>query len=288
MNAADALARLDVVARLLRDARSLLLEGYSPTPGADPQRRERLGTITKSGPSDLVTVYDRKVEEFLVEGLQRSFPGEFILGEEGTGGGTAHFAEATKDTNLAWVLDPIDGTTNFSRAYPFFCSTIALLERGADGHWRSQVGGVYDPLRDELFTASRGNGAWLNRQRLSVTRVDQPASALLTTGFASVRKAGALRNFELFSKITQQTLGVRRDGSAALDLSYVAAGRIDAYWESNLSPWDVAAGVLLVEEAGGKVTTHNGLEVDVISGEILSSNGFLHKWLLSTLKEFET
>jgi myo-inositol-1(or 4)-monophosphatase len=188
-----------------------------------------------------------------------------------------------KSEKSFWVLDPIDGTTNYLRAYPFFCSTIAFVTN-ENSKFVSQVGATWNPVSQEMFSASRGGGAFLNRQQLKVADITDPKSALLVTGFASGRSQDSHRPFELFEKITKQTLGVRRDGSAALDLAYVAAGRLDAYWEYGLSPWDIAAGALMVEEAGGKVTSLDNESFKLETGEILASNSGLHKWLVDQVK----
>jgi myo-inositol-1(or 4)-monophosphatase len=278
--------RLREAERIIRSATPLLLEGYSATPGADePRRLALLGTEKKSTYKDLVTVFDRRVEEFLVRELERSFPGEAIIGEEGSSSLGESGSSRAQGLDAFWVIDPIDGTTNYSRAYPFFCSTLAFITREANHRAVPRVGVTWDPLHAELFSASEGGGSWLNRQALKVTSVGDPKQALLATGFAQSRVANsAPTNFERFGHITSQTLGVRRDGAAALDLAYVAAGRIDAYWEGTLAPWDVAAGMLLIREAGGLVTHFDGTPSDPLTGEVLSSNGHLHKWLLDTIK----
>ncbi|MBS1984011.1 MAG: inositol monophosphatase [Bdellovibrionales bacterium] len=277
MSATELLHRRHTLEKILQRATPLMLEGYSATPGADLRRRERLGTQQKSSHRDLVTHFDKRVETFLLAEFAREFPGDVVVGEEGASGQGSAQALCEKH-DAFWVLDPIDGTTNYSKAYPYFCTTAAYVTRTPQGY-QSQVGAVWDPVRSELFSAARGSGAWLNRQQLKTTEVKEPREALLTTGFAVAKNADLDRAFALFAQITQLTLGVRRDGSAALDLAYVAAGRTDGYWERGLSPWDVCAGVLLIEEAGGRVTRHNAQQLELLSGEILASNGPLHDWL---------
>ncbi|MEO5669014.1 MAG: inositol monophosphatase family protein [Bdellovibrionota bacterium] len=267
--------------RIVLSLRPLLLEGYSPTPGAS---RRELGTSAKTSFRDIVTVYDRRVEDALLEKLTLSFPGEAIIGEESTSSLKIHPRDQAQGKHGFWLLDPIDGTTNFSRSYPFFCCTIAFVERTPSG-LQVQTAVTYNPVSGELFHAARTHGAWLGRERLHVSAVDNPQEALLTTGFASLRSTEDHKSFHLFKSLTEQTLGVRRDGSAALDLAYVAAGRIDSYWEWGLSAWDIAAGTLLVQEAGGFVTRHDGTSLDLFEGEILSSNSRLHKWLIHKIKE---
>jgi len=269
--------------RILLSLRPLLLEGYSPTPGSI---HRELGTSSKTSFRDIVTVYDKRVEEALLEKLDTSFPGETFIGEESCALLKKHPRDLAAGHQGFWLLDPIDGTTNFSRSYPFFCCTASFVERGPEGP-RVQVAVTFNPVSGEVFHAARGHGAWLGRDRLRVSSVDSPQEALLTTGFASLRSTEDHKSFHLFKSLTEQTLGVRRDGSAALDLAYVAAGRIDAYWEWGLSAWDIAAGALLVEEAGGLVTRHGGNQLDLFEGEILSSNSRLHKWLIHKIKEQE-
>ncbi len=280
----ELLARSHEAERILLSLRPLLLEGFSLTPGAQARN---LGTTAKSSFRDIVTVYDKRVEEALIEQLTKSFSGELLIGEESSAALGKHPRDQALGHEAFWLLDPIDGTTNFSRSYPFFCSTIAFATRSAGGEPQVQVALTFNPVSGELFHAARGHGAWLGRDRLHVSSVETPQEALLTTGFASLRSQEEHKSFHLFKNLTQETLGVRRDGSAALDLAYVAAGRIDAYWEWGLSAWDIAAGALLVEEAGGLVTRHVGTSLDLFEGEILSSNSRLHKWLIHKIKEQE-
>lgn len=275
--------RLDSCLKLMRGLRPLLLEGYRITPGADPTRE--LGTENKTSFSDIVTIYDKKVEQKIAESLHALFPGELIIGEEDSSSSQSSPESVCADSDRAWVIDPIDGTTNYSRSYPFFCSTMSLIESSPNG-WTPTIGVTFNPVSDEMFYAARGLGAWVNGHQLKVSSVESPQQALLTTGFASLRSDPNNKYFlNVFKSLTTETLGVRRDGSAALDLAFVAAGRIDAYWESGLSIWDVAAGILLVEEAGGTVTHHDEKPRNIFSGEVLSSNTRLHKWLLHKIKE---
>lgn len=284
MKSSDLLNRRNEVEKILRSATSLLLEGYSANPGADTQRAARLNATAKSSFRDIVTEYDKKVELYLTEMLQKSFPGESIVGEEDTATHSGSIRDRCQDLSGFWIIDPIDGTTNFSRAYPFFCSTIAFVAKNEQGIFEPQVGVTFDPVHGEVFAASKGGGAWLGREKMSVTSIAEPKEALLTTGFARERHKSEDIPFELFKKLTKLTLGVRRDGAAALDLAYVACGRTDAYWESGLAPWDTAAGILLIQEAGGRVTHLDGQPYDIFSGEVLATNSFLHKWVQENLK----
>jgi len=234
----------------------------------------------KSGPNDLVTKYDKEVEELITRKIEQRYPGEFILGEES-------FTEneiLKKDQPLMWVIDPIDGTTNFYKNYPFFCSTTSIIINN-NGKWAPVLAATWDPTRDEMFSAIKGGGAFLNGQKINCSKNDSFERGLFTTGFASSRgNPSETKSYELFVDITRKTLGVRRDGAAALDLAYVAAGRTDGYWESNLSPWDLAAGALLVDEAGGICSQLNGdAPWDPFSGEIIACNPRLHKRLLNEL-----
>lgn len=283
----DLVQRRRYLEEVVLSARSLLMEGYTTAPGSQSeQQKSKLKISAKSSFKDLVTVYDQKVEEFLKEALRKVFPGENIVGEETLAGMRQDAFEACKNLDAFWMIDPIDGTTNYSRSYPFFCSTVTLMLKNAQGYVEPVVGVTFDPTRNEVFSASKGGGAWLNGVQLKVSSVQTPEESLLVTGFASERaQQGDGLAYKLFSELTKLTLGVRRDGSAALDLAYVAAGRLDAYWEWGLAPWDIGAGALMVEEAAGLNSTHDGQKVDYFRGEILSTNALLHKWMLYKLKE---
>jgi myo-inositol-1(or 4)-monophosphatase len=227
------------------------------------------------GDADLVTVADRTVEALIRTRLGQSFPGHGIYGEEGT--------RERLEGEYRWYVDPLDGTTNFAHGFPQFCVSLGLEHRprgtAADEDGALQAGVIYDPMRDELFTARRGRGAELNGKPVRVSRAHQLAEALLATGFPS-RKRHASPNIHFYHEFTLRSHGVRRAGSAALDLAYVAAGRIDAFWEFNLNPWDTAAGILLVTEAGGTVTDFSGNPYRLDSREILASNGRIHAELV--------
>lgn len=235
----------------------------------------------KSGPNDLVTKYDREVEALIKDALGKHFPGEFLLGEESS---TSSKPQAPAGLSAMWILDPIDGTTNFFKGYPFYCSTISyvVLE---DGHWKPVVACTWDPTRNEVFSAAKGSGSTLNGESIRVSSNPTFSRGLFTTGFASTRgNPEEKQSFQKFYDITRQTLGVRRDAAAALDLAYVACGRTDGYWEWNLSAWDLAAGALLVEEAGGHCSDLDGRTPwDPFSGEIIATNLILHKSLLNGL-----
>jgi len=223
------------------------------------------------GDVDVVTVADRTVEKLIRTRLGEAFPEHGIYGEEGT--------RERLEAEYRWYVDPLDGTTNFAHGFPQFCVSMGLERRPAetapeqDGTLVAAV--IYDPTRDELFTAERGRGAWLNGRALHVSRVPALAESLIATGFPS-RKRHDSPNIHFYHEFTLRSHGVRRAGSAALDLAYVAAGRLEAFWEFNLNPWDTAAGILLVTEAGGKVTGFTGEPFRLDSRETLASNGLIH------------
>ena len=227
------------------------------------------------GDVDLVTIADRTSEKLIRARLSEVFPEHGIYGEEGT--------RDRLDAELRWYIDPLDGTTNFAHGFPQFCVSMGLERRPASlapGEEGTLVAGViYDPLRDELFAVERGKGAWLNGKPLHASRTPVLAESLVATGFPS-RKRHASPNIHFYQEFTLRSHGVRRAGSAALDLAYVAAGRMEAFWEFNLNPWDTAAGILLVEEAGGRVTDFAGQPYRIASDEILASNGRIHDELL--------
>ena len=232
------------------------------------------------GDVDLVTVADRTVEKLIKTRLGETFPDHGIYGEEGT--------RERMQGEFRWYVDPLDGTTNFAHGFPQFCVSMGLEQRPAgkaedeDGTLVAAV--IYDPLRDEIYTAERGQGARLNGRPIKVSRVHELAEALLSTGFPS-RKRHASPNVHFYQEFTLRSHGVRRAGSAALDLAYVASGRLEAFWEFNLNPWDTAAGILLVEEAGGRVTDFAGNPFKLDSREVLASNGLIQGELVELFKE---
>jgi myo-inositol-1(or 4)-monophosphatase len=236
--------------------------------------------IQKKGPIDLVTEIDLRVEREFRALIAERFPDHAVLGEEGIEIGS-QFDELTPDLNSGdyrWIIAPIDGTTNYAHGVAIFCVSIALEIDG-----RTELGVIYDPMADELYTAERGGGARLNGERIHVSSCASIGDALMCTGFPySVReKPGPLiAGFAEFMRISQ---AVRRLGSAALDLCYVAAGRFDGFYEESLNAWDVAAGALIVEEAGGRVTGTAGQPFTPHAGHIVASNGHLHTVVLSTL-----
>jgi myo-inositol-1(or 4)-monophosphatase len=232
------------------------------------------------GDVDLVTIADRTSEKLIKERLSAAFPEHGIYGEEGT--------RERMQGEFRWYVDPLDGTTNFAHGFPHFCVSMGLEQRQAglkpeeDGTLVAAV--VFDPILDELFTAERGKGAWLNGKPIKVSRTAELAEALVATGFPS-HKRHLNPNIHFYQEITLRSHGVRRAGSAALDLAYVACGRLEAFWEFNLNPWDTAAGLLLIEEAGGRSTDFSGGHYLLDSRENLASNGLVHEELLSLFKD---
>jgi myo-inositol-1(or 4)-monophosphatase len=232
------------------------------------------------GDVDLVTIADRTVEAYLQDALLTTFPLHGVYGEEGT--------RDRLDAEYRWYIDPLDGTTNFAHGFPHFCVSMGLEHRTAGlapEHDGPIVAGViYDPMRDELFTSERGKGAFLNGKPIHVSAVPELGEALVATGFPS-RKRHENPNIHFYHEFTMRSHGVRRAGSAALDLAYIACGRMDAYWEFGLNPWDTAAGFLLVEEAGGMVTSFDGEYRKLDSREILASNQIIHHEMLTLFRD---
>jgi myo-inositol-1(or 4)-monophosphatase len=229
-------------------------------------------TIEYKGEVDLVTEADRASEKLIVERLRAHWPEHGIVAEEGT--------RSEMDAEYRWYVDPLDGTTNFAHGYPVFCISMALARQ--DG--QLEVGVLYDPTRDEMFAAERGLGATLNGRPIHVSQTKSLAESILGTGFPS-HKRHKNPNIHFYHQITLRSHGLRRAGSAALDLANVACGRYDGFWEFILNPWDTAAGVLLVQEAGGRVTRFDGSAFRLDSREVLASNSLIHQELITNFEE---
>lgn len=228
-------------------------------------------TVNSKRANDLVSDVDLQVEQEIIQSLRRSYPEHAILSEEsGTLAG---------DAEHQWLIDPLDGTTNYLHGLPFFCISMAYLYRQ-----RLEIGLVYDPLREEFFTASRGQGAQLNGRRMRVTSRSQLNGALVSTGMPPWISGQQHSLMAMINDVVQQGGILRRNGSAALDLSYVAAGRLDGFWETHLNPWDVGAGTLLVQEAGGLVGDYQGGHGHLYQEQIVAANPKLFKVLLQTLR----
>ena len=227
------------------------------------------------GDVDLVTVADRTVEKLIRTRIGEVWPDHGIYGEEGTREGM--------EREFRWYVDPLDGTTNFAHGVPQFCVSMGLERRtiksGTDEDGTLVAAVIYDPMRDELYCAEKGLGAFRNGTPMHVSRIPDLAESLVATGFPS-RKRHDSPNIHFYHEFTLRSHGVRRAGSAALDLAYVACGRYEAFWEFNLNPWDTAAGILLLEESGGKVTDFSGGPFRLDSREVLASNGLIHEELV--------
>lgn len=226
----------------------------------------------KGMPTNLVTEMDARAETLVVDALLSAFPGDGILAEEGS-------ARAGR-SGRRWIIDPLDGTTNFAHGVPLFAVGIGLQQ--AD---EVVLGVVYEPSRDELYVAERGGGAWLNDARLVVSTTETLDTSLLATGFPYDIRQTTETNLPEYAAFAVRSRGVRRLGSALLDFAYVAAGRLDGFWELRLGPWDVAGGAILVEEAGGLVTDLRGSRFDVEHPTVVASNGRIHDQMLAVLKE---
>lgn len=236
---------------------------------------DRLGSelrISYKGEVDLVTDADRAAEAAIVAILRRHFPEHDILAEEQDYG--------LRGATCRWIVDPLDGTTNFAHGFPWFAVSIALEAAG-----EIVCGVVYQPCSDELFTAVKGGGCLLNNRPQRVSAISELSRALLATGFPYDRKTSEINNYDHFINFQQQAQGCRRPGVASLDLASVAAGRFDGYWEMKLKPWDIAAGLLLVLEAGGRVSDFDGRRADIQAPRILASNGPLHEPMMAILKQ---
>ena len=230
--------------------------------------------VSNKSELDLVTESDLASERLIIDRIKTHYPRHTILAEES---GTNPPAGDGAQGEWRWVIDPLDGTTNYTHGYPCFCVSMGLEYKG-----RLHLGVIYDPIRDEMFSAERGEGASLNGKRIQVSPNPNLSSALLCTGFPyDVRERSEFARH--FTNFIMNAQGVRRDGAAALDLAYVAAGRFDGFWEEGLRPWDVAAGVLMIEEAGGRVSNYRGEPFDIHTPPILASNGLIHEQMMKVL-----
>jgi myo-inositol-1(or 4)-monophosphatase len=256
----ESLEFASTAAQIAREAGALLKQFY-----------ERGVTAEYKGDVDLVTEADRASEQLIRSRLLAAFPDHGIFGEEGT--------RDRLDREFRWYVDPLDGTTNFAHGFPAFCVVLGLEHRPAglapEADGEIVAGVTYDPLRDEMFLAEKGKGAWLNGRRIHVSRTSMLQESLTATGFPS-QKRHQSPNTHFYYEFTLRSHGVRRAGSAALDMAYVACGRLDGFWEFKLNPWDTSSGVLLIREAGGMLTHFDGSPFTLDSREVLASNGLIH------------
>lgn len=256
--------------QIAREAGALLLSYFPSSAGRKPATAsvphgERLEVHSK-GEADLVTTADRRSEALITERIRELWPDHSIVGEEGT--------RQESESGYRWFVDPLDGTTNFAHGYPTFSVSIALERRG-----EILCGVVFDPMRDELFSATAGGGARLNGETIRVSEVSKLSQSLVATGFPGQGRH-ADPNIRFYYHVMMRSHDVRRDGSAAIDLAAVACGRLEAFWEFNLKPWDTAAGALLVREAGGQISNFSGGTFDLHGSEVCASNARIHNELI--------
>lgn len=233
-------------------------------------RAGNIGNIDYKSAFNIVTDVDKEAERNIIGILNEHFPDDQILAEESG----VHEARSSR----RWIIDPLDGTTNYSHGYPFFSVSIGYEDAG-----EPLMGFVYNPISDEMFWAQKGKGAYLNETKIKVSNHTGIATSLLATGFPPDTKLVKHSNIEQFARLTERSLGVRRDGSAALDLCFVACGRLDGFWEMKLAPWDLAAGTVIIREAGGMVTDLTGGGFDMSTGHVLATNGLIHNELKEAL-----
>jgi myo-inositol-1(or 4)-monophosphatase len=247
---------------------AVIRAGAMQLAGIDHLRVEKKGTI------DLVTQIDREVETMFRALIGERFPDHVVLAEEFARGGDRH-----RDADYTWVFDPVDGTTNYAHGLPIFCCACSL-----EHHGQPIVSAIYDPSRRELFTAERGLGTWLNGAPMRVSSAATVIDALLCTGFPYSVQTDSGYLLDLFGEFLRRARAVRRLGSAAIDMAYVAAGRLDGFWEVKLNPWDVSAGALMVEEAGGRVSGLAGGPFDSRTGEVVATNGRIHDEMVGIIR----
>ncbi len=230
--------------------------------------------VEHKGRANLVTVADRESEALIIREIHARYPNHTILAEE------SGLVDQSSETPASdrWIIDPLDGTTNYAHQFPMFSVSVGFERDG-----RMMCGAVYDPVRDEMFTASRGGGAFLNGETISVSGVSSLSDGLLLTGFPYDFREKVERALDLFRSFLVSSQAVRRAGSAALDLCYIACGRSDGFWELDLNPWDTAAGLVIAEEAGGRVTDFSGGPFSIYSKEILASNGAIHEEMMTAI-----
>ena len=254
---------LNIAVRAARSAGTVITRGF--------ESQDSLETQIK-GNNDFVTRIDKEAEQAIISKIQQSYPTHSFVGEEGG-------VVEGDDQDYKWIIDPLDGTTNFIKGIPHFCVSIALMHKG-----RIEQAVVFDPIRGDLFTSTRGNGAQLNGYRIRATKAKDLDGTILCTAFPFKEKDSFPQALKTFSTLFSQAGDMRRTGSAALDLAYVAAGKFDGYWEAGLKPWDMAAGTLLVQESGGMVTDFNGGNDHMTSGNVVAGGVKVVRSLVGVLK----
>ncbi|MBD3233877.1 MAG: inositol monophosphatase [candidate division Zixibacteria bacterium] len=238
------------------------------------EKRNEEREIDYKGEADLVTDADTASEKMITEFISQRFPDHGIVAEEGS--------EKDATSDFSWIIDPLDGTTNYAHNFPVYCVSIGML-------YQDQVilGVIYNPILDELFRAIPGEGAYLNDRLIKVSKENRLSNSLLATGFPYDKNESDRDNVGYFAAFTKGIRGIRRLGSAALDLAYVACGRLDGFWELKLKPWDIAAGILMVKEAGGQISGFSGEILDLQKGDVVASNGVIHSDMLETIKSVD-
>ncbi len=255
---------IDKITEIAKQAGEIIREGYG----------KKFGIEFKTNKSDIVTEIDKRSEKLIIDYVKKEFPGHAILSEES--------GKYSGDTEYIWVIDPLDGTTNFTHGLPIFSVSIGVLKKN-----EIIAGVVYDVMRNILYSAEKGSGAFENEKQIHVSTTSDLEESLLVTGFPYDVKNNPSHVIERFNAFLYEARAVRRLGSAAIDFCYVASGIFEGFWEVHLNPWDIAAGKLIVEEAGGKVTNFKGEEIDIFSKQILASNSLLHEKMKRILLRFQ-
>lgn len=255
----------------LEQVRATALKAANAAGGILKNKLGRLSSIDYKGAFNIVTEADKASESEIIRIIREQFPDHKILGEES--------GALAASSSQRWLIDPLDGTTNYAHSYPFFSVSIGFEDDG-----ELLFGLVFNPVSNELFIAEKGKGAYLNDKKIVCSSVKTLSESLLATGFPADTKKAKFSNMQEFHTLTDLCHGVRRDGSAALDLSFVACGRLDGFWEFKLSPWDLAAGIVIIREAGGIVTSPFGGEFDLNSGHVLATNAQIHDEIVNALK----
>ncbi|TSA28174.1 MAG: inositol monophosphatase [Ignavibacteriales bacterium] len=254
---------INKVIQISKEAGEIVREGFG----------KNFSTEYKTNTSDLVTEIDKKSEALIIDFIKKEFPGHSVLAEESGEHGTS--------SEYLWVIDPLDGTTNFAHGFPMFAVSIGVQKNG-----ETICGAVYDIMRDEIYTSEKGSGSFRNGQKLNVSTNDDLQKSVLVTGFPYNIAENPDHAFERFIASLKAARAVRRLGSAAIDFCYVASGVFDGFWEVHLHPWDICAGKLIVEEAGGVVTNFAGEKIDIYSKQILATNNFVHRSMIKLLSNY--